>query len=88
MGIRVGVGRHASSERGLLTANRVYKTGDVVRWLDDGSLLYLGRMDDQVSIPLSLLPSWPEDPVYEAACYACRSSSVGIVSSWGRLRTP
>lgn len=28
----------------------MYRTGDRVRYLDDGSLLYLGRLDDQVKI--------------------------------------
>ncbi|MBB6131888.1 amino acid adenylation domain-containing protein, partial [Mucilaginibacter lappiensis] len=29
---------------------RLYKTGDLVRWLSDGNLEYLGRNDDQVKI--------------------------------------
>lgn len=29
---------------------QLYKTGDLVRWLDDGNLEYLGRIDDQVKI--------------------------------------
>jgi amino acid adenylation domain-containing protein len=29
---------------------RLYKTGDLVRWLPDGNLEYLGRSDDQVKI--------------------------------------
>ncbi|WDF57315.1 non-ribosomal peptide synthetase [Mucilaginibacter sp. KACC 22063] len=30
--------------------NRLYKTGDMVRWLPDGNLQYIGRNDDQVKI--------------------------------------
>ncbi len=29
---------------------RVYKTGDLARWLPDGNIEYLGRIDDQVKI--------------------------------------
>ena len=29
---------------------RMYKTGDLARWLDDGNIQYLGRMDTQVKI--------------------------------------
>lgn len=29
---------------------RVYRTGDLVKWLPDGRLVYLGRMDDQVKL--------------------------------------
>ncbi|HEY0609631.1 MAG TPA: amino acid adenylation domain-containing protein, partial [Chitinophaga sp.] len=30
--------------------NRVYRTGDIARWLPDGSIQYLGRKDNQVKI--------------------------------------
>jgi amino acid adenylation domain-containing protein/thioester reductase-like protein len=29
---------------------RMYKTGDLARWLDDGNIQYLGRIDNQVKI--------------------------------------
>ncbi|WP_299541541.1 non-ribosomal peptide synthetase [uncultured Streptomyces sp.] len=29
---------------------RVYRTGDLVKWLPDGRLVYLGRIDDQVKL--------------------------------------
>ncbi|MDB4901294.1 MAG: amino acid adenylation enzyme/thioester reductase family protein [Mucilaginibacter sp.] len=32
------------------TEARLYKTGDLGRWLPDGNIEYLGRMDDQVKI--------------------------------------
>ncbi len=32
------------------SGRRLYRTGDVVRWRDDGELSYLGRDDDQVKI--------------------------------------
>ncbi len=30
--------------------NRIYKTGDLVRWLSDGNIEFIGRNDDQVKI--------------------------------------
>lgn len=45
-------GRPELSARKFLCINgeRVYRTGDLGRWLPDGSLEFLGRMDDQVKI--------------------------------------
>jgi amino acid adenylation domain-containing protein len=35
---------------GKSEGSRLYKTGDLVRWLSDGNLEYMGRNDDQVKI--------------------------------------
>ena len=40
----------ASSEDGHSGNGRLYRTGDRVKWLDNGELLYLGRMDRQIKI--------------------------------------
>jgi amino acid adenylation domain-containing protein len=34
----------------LNSGTRLYKTGDVARWLPDGNIEYLGRLDDQVKV--------------------------------------
>lgn len=31
-------------------SSRLYKTGDICRWLDDGNIEYLGRTDDQIKL--------------------------------------
>jgi amino acid adenylation domain-containing protein len=34
----------------LFSDNRLYRTGDIVRWRRDGRLEYIGRMDEQVKV--------------------------------------
>ena len=42
----------STAEKFIVTESnqRLYKTGDLVRWLENGSIDYLGRVDDQVKI--------------------------------------
>ncbi|MGE5342506.1 MAG: amino acid adenylation domain-containing protein [Candidatus Omnitrophota bacterium] len=37
-------------KKGIASPVRVYRTGDLCRWLDDGNIEFLGRMDHQVKI--------------------------------------
>ena len=37
-------------EYGVESASRIYRTGDLGRWLPDGDMEYLGRKDDQIKI--------------------------------------
>ena len=39
-----------AKELGLPKTDRIYKTGDLVSWLPDGNIEYLGRTDFQVKI--------------------------------------
>ena len=39
-----------AKELGLSESDKIYKTGDLVRWLSDGNIEYLGRTDFQVKI--------------------------------------
>lgn len=58
----IGVGRGYLNQEGLTAARfvidpfdrhgvqRMYKTGDLARWLPDGNIEFIGRMDDQVKV--------------------------------------
>ncbi|MGK3122469.1 AMP-binding enzyme, partial [Pseudomonas corrugata] len=54
---------------------RMYKTGDLGRWLADGSIEYLGRNDDQVKIRGFRI----ELGEIEAALAACEGVSEAVV---------
>ena len=55
-GVQVGRGYHnrpdQNSERFITHAEygRLYKSGDLAKWMDDGQVVYLGRIDFQVKI--------------------------------------
>jgi amino acid adenylation domain-containing protein len=42
--------KFSPNEQCPMPNDRLYKTGDLVRWLPDGNIEFLGRMDDQVKI--------------------------------------
>jgi amino acid adenylation domain-containing protein len=44
-----GVARGYLNQPGL-TATRLYRTGDLVRWNNEGQLIFVGRVDDQVKV--------------------------------------
>ena len=54
---------------------RIYKTGDIGRWLPDGNIQYLGRKDDQVKIRGYRI----ELGEIESVLHECRNINQGVV---------
>lgn len=52
---------------------RMYRTGDVARWLDNGAVEYLGRSDDQLKIRGQRIELGEIDRVMPGAA-GCRTS--------------
>jgi amino acid adenylation domain-containing protein len=48
--LTAGKFRRVANEQWSMTHDRVYLTGDMTRWLPDGNLEFLGRIDQQVKI--------------------------------------
>ncbi|MBW8683317.1 non-ribosomal peptide synthase/polyketide synthase [Chitinophaga rhizophila] len=63
---------------------RLYKTGDMAKWLPDGNMVYLGRMDDQVKIrgyriePGEVENVLSESPGLAAACVVVKQDTIGM----------
>ena len=80
---------------------RVYRTGDLVQWLDDGRMAFLGRMDNQVKIrgfriePGEIEACMARHPAVEQAVVQVRESAAGekqlvgyLVPGSGEPETP
>jgi len=61
---------------------RMYRTGDVVRWLDSGAIEYLGRSDDQLKIRGQRIELGEIEQVLAAQTGV--EQSVVVAKSWGQ----
>ncbi|MDE8602767.1 amino acid adenylation domain-containing protein [Marinomonas sp. RSW2] len=61
---------------------RMYRTGDVVRWLDSGAVEYLGRSDDQLKIRGQRIELGEIEQVL--AAQAGVEQSVVVAKTWGQ----
>jgi len=61
---------------------RMYRTGDVVRWLDNGEIEYLGRSDDQLKIRGQRIELGEIEQVLSSQVGV--DQSVVVAKSWGQ----
>ncbi|WP_200177205.1 non-ribosomal peptide synthetase [Ectothiorhodospira shaposhnikovii] len=71
---------------GVQGSTRVYRTGDMGRWLDDGSVDYLGRMDEQLQIRGMRVELGELERVLEQCPGVAQGAVVGLSGESGDLR--
>ncbi|AEF55195.1 non-ribosomal peptide synthetase [Marinomonas posidonica] len=64
--------------------DRMYRTGDVVRWLDNGAVEYLGRSDDQLKIRGQRIELGEIEQVLSSQVGV--DQSVVVAKAWGQDR--
>ncbi|AYZ36368.1 amino acid adenylation domain-containing protein [Chryseobacterium indologenes] len=64
---------------------KLYKTGDLVRWLPDGNIVFVGRADDQVKIrgfriePAEITTVLLQSPMIQQAMVVARPDPTGVL---------
>ncbi len=70
----------------FITNNKVYKTGDLARWLPDGCIEHLGRIDNQLKIKgFRIEPGEVENKIYESG-FVKEAAVVGKTSETDEKR--
>ncbi|MES2894129.1 MAG: amino acid adenylation domain-containing protein, partial [Bacteroidota bacterium] len=65
---------------------RLYKTGDLARWLEDGNIEYLGRIDDQVKIRGYRVELGEIESVLQACPGVQQAAVLAKIDEWGGKR--